>query len=113
MNDVLPFPQTRKALKHHETGMSAAGFLSLLLLDRDGQTVPANVQRFDEPEGPMLPERTPAFMLMMLIFEGLPKPQRDRIRQIIRGLAYSEHPLPEAVQLHNALRMRALGRAPC
>jgi hypothetical protein len=113
MSDVLPFPQTAEALRHYETDMEAAGFLSLLLMDRREEAIPANVQRFDEPQGMTLPPRTPAFILLMLIFEGLPKRRRDRIKRLVRGMAYSERPLPEAVQLHNALRVGAAGRAPC
>jgi hypothetical protein len=113
MSDVLPFPQTAEALRHYRTDMQAAGYLSLLLMDRSEEAIPANVQRFDEPEGMTLPARTPAFILLMLIYDGLPKRQRDRIKRLVRGMAYSDRPLPEAVQLHNALRVAALGRAPC
>jgi hypothetical protein len=92
--------------------MDAAGFLSLLLLERDGEAIPANVQRFDEPDGAELPSRSPALMLAMLMFETLPAKKRDRIRQTVRGLAYSQDPFPDAVALNNALRFGALnGRA--
>jgi hypothetical protein len=92
--------------------MDAAGFLSLLLLERDGEAIPANVQRFDEPDGAELPSRSPALMLAMLLFDALSAKQRDRIRQTVRGLAYSKDPMPDAVALNNALRIGALnGRA--
>jgi hypothetical protein len=89
--------------------MDAAGFLSLLLWDREGEPVPPNVQRFDEPDGPTFPSREPVFILAMLIWEGLPAKQRDRITRLVRGMAYSKHPIPEAVQLHNVLRIHSLG----
>jgi hypothetical protein len=88
--------------------MNAAGFLSLLLLDTDGKTIPANVQRFDELGGAALPSPSPALMLATLMFEALTAKQQDRIRRIVRGLAYSPSPLPDAVALHNALRFHAL-----
>ncbi len=97
---VLPFPQTKRALRHYRSGMDAAGFLSLLLLERDGEAIPANVQRFDEPDGASLPDRMPELLLAVLIWSGLPTKQRDRIQYIVRGMAYAEHPDPRAARLN-------------
>ena len=49
---VLTFPDrhgTRPV--RAEIDMSSAGFLSLLLMEGKGEMIPANVHRFDEPEG--------------------------------------------------------------
>lgn len=105
---VLPFPQTKKALRLYSSGMDAAGLLSLLLMDRDGEQIPGNVERFDEPNGPSMPPRTPSFILAMLMFETLPATQRKRVRTLVRGMAYAQDAHPEAIQLHNALRLRTL-----
>ena len=109
---VLPFPQTTRVLDHYSSSMDTAGFLTLLLWDREGEPIPSNVQRIDEPGGPTFPSRGPAFLLAMLIWEGLPDERRERIKCLVRGMAYSEHPIPEAVQPHNALKIHAIGGSP-
>lgn len=104
---ILPFPQSPSAVRRHnrtEGLTTTAGLLSLLLLDRDGEPIPANVQRFDEPEGAQLPERSPELLLCLLIFNGLPQKRRDQIRRGVRALAYSGRPDPVVVSLNNMLR---------
>lgn len=110
---VLPFPQTRVTRRRVRSSMEAAGFLSLLLLDREGEAIPTNVQRIDEPDGMELPDRSPTLMLAVLIFEALPAKKRERIRRIVRGMAYAQDPLPDAVRLHNVLRTGALNGKRC
>lgn len=111
-SNVLPFLQTKRALRHYNTGMSAAGDLSLLLLDREGEAIPAIVTRVAEPNGPEMPPPNAALMLAVLMLEALPAKQRERVRRIVRGMAYSEQPPEAAIQLHNVLRSGALnGRA--
>ena len=55
---ILRFPQTQRAIRHYETGMNAAGLLSLLLLDREGETTPANVERIDGSDNAALPAQS-------------------------------------------------------
>ena len=106
MSNVLPFPQTPKALKLYHTSMGAAGFLALLLCDRSGEPIPENVQRFDEPNGTTFPEQSPALLLALLLWGEIPKARRKRIESTLRGLIYCEKPNPAAVQLHNLLSRR-------
>lgn len=103
---VLPFPQTRNALCHYRTNMAAAGFLSLLLLEREGEAVPGNVQRFDEPNGTGLPAPSPELMLGLLILEALPAKQREQVGRRLRCMAYANPPIADAVRLNNALQGR-------
>lgn len=104
--NVLPFPQTKRALRHYSTGMDAAGFLSLMLMERSGERIPANVVRFDEPEGAGQPERSPALLLAVLMFSAFSKRQQEQVRRWIRGMAYSNDPDPVAVQLGHMLNGR-------
>jgi hypothetical protein len=103
-------PLNAKAVRGTRTraGMSAAGFLSLLLMEREGEAIPDNVQRFDEPEGPLLPERSPELLLALLLYAQLSPKKRDSIRSAIRGLAYGEVLDPAALQLNNLLSRRGL-----
>jgi len=102
---ILPFPD-RGGGRHREVGMDAAGFLSLLLLDRDGEAIPTNVQRFDEPEGGTLPSRTPELLLAMLVWSELPAKRKENVRRAIRCMAYADKADPSAVQLNNLLSRR-------
>jgi hypothetical protein len=102
-SNVLPFPQTKRALWHRSRGMDAAGYLSLLQLEREGEAFPANVQRLDEPNGAALPERSPELLLALLIWDSLPAKQRERVKQSLRCLAYGKPADPCAVKLNNLL----------
>jgi hypothetical protein len=84
--------------------MDAAGFLSLLLLERDGQPIPAKVARFDEPKGPTLPDRSPELLLAMLLWCELSPQKQARIKRAVRCMAYADPPDPCALQLRNMLR---------
>lgn len=105
---VLAFPQSEKAIKRRKRpeGMMAAGFLSLILLERDGGAIPDKVERFDEPQGRGLPERTPELLFSLLIWGELSKKKQEHVRQMLRCLVYSEKPDPVAVKLHNTLNRR-------
>lgn len=105
---VLPFPQERVRRKHARASMDAAGFLTLLIMDRENEPTPANVQRIDEPDGPEFPSKSAALMLAILIFEALTPMQRERIKRTVRGLAYTADPLLEARQLQNVLSRHML-----
>jgi hypothetical protein len=103
---VLPFPQTRRAIRHYETGMDAAGFLSLQLLERDGGKIPANVQRFDEPEGKVIPSQSPELLFALLVWNALPRQKKEGVKATVRVLAYEQNASPAAVQLNNLLNGR-------
>lgn len=105
MSMVLPFPQTKKALRLYHSGMDAAGFLSLIMMEQAGETPPTNVCRLDGLEQD-LPERSPELLLALMLWEQLPAPNRDSIRRAVRGMAYGDKPDPCAVRLNNALRLR-------
>ena len=100
---ILQFPQTKRAPRRRGNSVEAAGLLSLLLLDRDGKPTPDNVQRFDEPAGATLPEKSPALLFALLLWSELPDAKQQRIRQQLRYMAYGAKPDPMAVQLHNLL----------
>jgi hypothetical protein len=103
---ILPFPQTKRALRHGRTNTQAAGFLSLLLMEREGEAVPANVQRFDEPDGPILPDRSPQLLLALLLWSQLPATKKERVKQTLRCMVYGDNPDPDALRLHNLLGRR-------
>jgi hypothetical protein len=87
--------------------MDAAGLLSLLLMDRDGEPIPANVERFDG-YGAEQPSKSPELLFALLIWSVLTANQQDRIRRQLRGMVYcSKEPNAYAVQLHNMLEGRA------
>jgi hypothetical protein len=104
---VLPFPQTRKAIRHYETGMGAAGFLSLQLMERDGEAVPANVRRYDQLEGGAIPSQSPELLLALCIWGTLPPQKKESVKATVRALAYARNASPSAVQLHNLLKRGA------
>jgi hypothetical protein len=92
--------------------MEAAGLLTLLIRDRDGEPIPPNVHRLDEPKGAATyPDQSPALLLALLIWGELPPKKQERIRDLLRCMAYGpKHPDRSAVQLHNLLSGR---RSPC
>ena len=98
---VLPFPQTPAALERYHTGMDTAGLLSLLLLERDGKPIPENVQRFVEPNGVELPERSPALLLALCFWGELPAKKRERITNTLSGMTHGTKPDRFALRLHN------------
>lgn len=104
---VLPFPQTARALRRRRTGMSASGYLSLLLMEREGEAIPVNVVRFDEPDGVMLPTKSPELLMLLLIFSQLPSAKQDHIKKTIRCMAYDGRPDAIWVQLNNVLNRRS------
>ena len=106
MDSVLPFPphRAKRGRKRKREGMEAAGFLTLMLMDRDGEDIPANVQRMDEPQGETMPERTPELLLALMLWGELSARKRESICQQARCMAYATKPDPAAVQLHNLLR---------
>lgn len=105
---VLPFPERHGDRPvQREIGMDAAGFLRLLLLDREGEPIPANVRRFDEPNGAKSPNRSPELLLALCIWNALPAKQRESVKSVVRGMAYSEPFDPDAVMLNNLLNRRA------
>lgn len=105
---ILPFPQSPKAVRRYSRaeGMMAAGLLSLLLLERDEEKYPPNVHRFDEPNGPQVPERSPEMLFALLLWAELPRKKQEHINQTLRGLIYCKHPEPSAVKLSNLLNRR-------
>ena len=102
---ILRFPD-RGGGRHRAVGMDAAGFLSLLLLERDGEAIPTNVRRLDEPTGGTLPSRTPELLLAMLVWSELPARGKENIRRAIRCMAYADKADPSAIQLNNLLSRR-------
>ena len=107
---VLTFPQRNKGRVRRSDSMDAAGFLTLMLMDREGKAIPQNVQRFDEPDGPDLPARSPEILFLLLLWSELPAKRRERIRKTIQSAAYDRSPDPCFVQLRNLL---ALGARSC
>jgi hypothetical protein len=103
MSDVLPFPRRDKGRVRNRRSMDAAGLLSLLLLDRDGATIPQNVRRFDELDVPEPPKRSPELLLLLFLWNELPAKKRERIKEVIRHATYERSPDPCYVQLHNLL----------
>ena len=100
---VLPFPKYG-GRKRRAEGMGAAGLLSLLLLEREGESIPANVERIDKPQEALT--RSPELLLALAVFGSLPKRQRDRVQSTIRCLAYGANRNPDAVMLNDALNGR-------
>lgn len=103
MSDVLPFPQKNKGRVRKIRSMDAAGLLSLMIMERDGEAVPENVERFDEPGGADLPDRSPELLLATFIWQVLTVEQQDRILSPLRCMAYSKLPDPYALQIYNLL----------
>jgi hypothetical protein len=87
--------------------MEAAGDLSLLLLDRDGEPAPENVERIVEPEGVTTPPPSAALLLGIVVLSVLTDKQKQAVRSAVRVMALGDkNPLPEATQLHNLLSGR-------
>ena len=103
---ILPFPPTRRRVRKRHYVDHGAGFLTLQLLERDGEAIPANVQRIDEPDGPQLPERSPDLLLALFVWGELSAKKRDKIKGHLRCLAYRDQPDPCAVRLLNLLNRR-------
>jgi hypothetical protein len=101
---VLPFPQTKRAIRHYETGMDAAGLLSLLLMDREGEPAPENVKRFDRLDESRADEFDKA-MLSLLVFSVLTPKQKERIRSAVRCQAYGTDANGSVIRLHNILNV--------
>ena len=107
MSDVVQFPQPRMARKRVRNSIEAAGLLSLLLLDRRGETRPNNVERFDRLDETARPERSPELLLLLFLWSELPAKKRERIQRTIRCAAYERSPDRCYVELHNLLNLGA------
>jgi hypothetical protein len=103
MSDVLTFPQTQKALKRRRKGMGAAGLLTMMIMERDGEAVPENVARFDQPDGAELPNKSAELLLATLLWSVLTAEQQDQILSSLRMMAYGNPVDRDALQLHNLL----------
>jgi hypothetical protein len=103
MATVLPFPRTATALRRRREGVGAMGLTSLMLLERDGEVIPANVQRFDQPQGVSPPEKSPELLLGLLLWSELTPKKQERIRQQLRLMAYVADPDPMSLRLHSLL----------
>jgi hypothetical protein len=101
--NVLPFPQTELALQRYSTSMGAAGLLALMLLERDNQPIPANVQRFDMHGEPAMPSQTPELAFALLLWNELPPTKKASFKKSLRDMAYSPRAGASVVQLHNLL----------
>jgi hypothetical protein len=84
--------------------MDAAGLLSLLLLDREGESAPENVRRIDNLDETAPPPRSVERMLLLLIFSALPPKKRESIKRLARCAAYGQDADAVAVELHNLLK---------
>lgn len=106
MSAVLSFPQTAKAKRLYHSRMDGAGFLRLLLMEREGEALPENVQRIDEPDGVTHPEKSATLLLALLVMQQLPKAKQEALKATLRCMAYGRRPDPCAVQLLNVLNGR-------
>jgi hypothetical protein len=107
MATVLTFPERNKGRKRRCNSMDAAGCLSLLIADRDGDEIPTNVQRIDEPTGRLLPSRSDELLFALCIWQVLEPSQKERIEATLRPLAYSGRASDEgALKLYNMLKRR-------
>jgi hypothetical protein len=106
-SNLIAFPERNKGRKRRCRGMEAAGDLSLLLLDRDGEPAPENVERIVEPEGVTTPPPSAALLLGIVVLSVLTDKQKQAVRSAVRVMALGDkNPLPEATQLHNLLSGR-------
>lgn len=81
--NVLPFPQTARALRHYHTGMGAAGICALRTFD---MAAPANVELFDDHRpGPSM-ERSPELALFLALYSTLNVGQCNDIRLALKRL---------------------------
>jgi hypothetical protein len=103
MNDVLTFPQKNQRRIRKSRSIDAAGLLSLMVMERDGETVPDNVERFDRPGNSELPGRSAELLLATFIWQVLTAEQQDRILSSLRHMAYRSYPDQHALQIYNLL----------
>lgn len=100
---IAALPSPRRGRVRKSQGMNAAGLISLSLLDREGEAVPANIARIDRA-GDLGPRPLSAELLLArLIFMTLPDDQQSRIRQLLRSMVFERDPDPAAIQLHDML----------
>ena len=104
-SNVLRFPQTGIVRQRRRESMGAAGLLALSLLDREGEAIPANVERFDGL-GETPASRSPELLLALLIWSTLPPTKREDVRGSIRALAFGSTADDAAVRLHKLLSGR-------
>ena len=83
--------------------MDASDFLGLLMTECDGEADAHVGGHSSQQGGQILAGTNSALLLAMLIWDTLPSNQRERIKRLVGNLASSECPIPEAVQLDNAL----------
>jgi hypothetical protein len=102
-SNVLAFPERNKGRKRRSASIDAAGKLSLLLLERDGETVSEKVQLIEEPNGPECPPKSPELLFSILIWGALSAEQRESVKATARRMAYDGQADPCALQLHNML----------
>lgn len=81
--NVLPFPQTARALSHHESGMAAAGVCSLIYYR---QEPPPNVELFDSHRHAPDMERSPELALFLALYSTLNDGQRNDAKQALKRL---------------------------
>lgn len=103
MGAVLPFPSRNKGRVRKTRSMEAAGDLSLLIDERDGVPIPANVARIKTPFGAEIPAKTPELLLVLSVWGVLEQRQRDEVRSTLRMLTYG-YGCPIAAGLHELLR---------
>jgi high-affinity K+ transport system ATPase subunit B len=102
---VLCFPPVKKGRRRHSKSMDAAGDLTLLLLERDGELIPGNVVRLKYPNWPetRVPEITPALFLALMVYEQLSQRRRQSILRMTRFLAFEGD--RAAAKVQNLLRL--------
>ena len=106
-SNILPFTGKPKRTRSRRS-MGAAGMLTLQLMARDGERAPLNVRRFDrldELDEFELPERSPELLLALFVWDQLPAAKRERVKSVIRCLAYGENACASAVRLDNLLSL--------
>lgn len=101
-SNILPFTGKPKRTRSRRS-MGAAGMLTLQLMARDGERAPLNVRRFDRLDEFELPERSPELLLALFVWDQLPAAKRERVKSVIRCLAYGEKACASAVRLDNLL----------
>lgn len=85
---VLAFPQRNKGRIRNSHSIFSMGRCIMSRLEADGETIPANVARFDQPKPPSPVTRSPVMLLAIcLYFEASPK-ARESIRRSLSLLAY-------------------------
>ena len=81
--NVLPFPQTARALRHHNTGMSTAGVCSLIHFKMDA---PANVELFDHHRPDPGMARSPELALFLALYSTLNIGQQCDVQGALKRL---------------------------